>query len=218
MLRALKKRHWSEKFSASEILHNIQRPRSAVPSSSHLHLSRRFIHSCRSWHSTPSSSISANLDEGHIPVLQRPQRPRSTPRSRTSSMIVPKEMDGGGRQWPFSHRPRLLLILVIRPLFFSAFSTAPCLPCFIQAALLRLLREEEPPRRQRSQTNPILPSSSVAVIYARQTCSVTLSSPRFRPLLVYFGWHAQRGAHSRSAAASCLAPAAAGARAGRRLT
>ena len=141
----------------------------------------------------------------------------STPRSRTSSMIVPKEMDGGGQR-PFLHRPRLLLILVIRPLFFSAFSTAPCLPCFIQAALLRLLREEEPPRRQRSQTNPILPSSSVAVIYARQTCSVTLSSPRFRPLLVYFGWYAQRGAHSRSAAASCLAPAAAGARAGRRLT
>ena len=38
MLRALEKGHWSEKFSASEILHNI--PRSAVPSSSHLHLSR----------------------------------------------------------------------------------------------------------------------------------------------------------------------------------
>ena len=40
MLRALEKGHWSEKFSASEILHNIQRSRSAVPSSSsHLHLS-----------------------------------------------------------------------------------------------------------------------------------------------------------------------------------
>ena len=38
MLRALEKGHRSEKFSASEILHNI--PRSAVPSSSHLHLSR----------------------------------------------------------------------------------------------------------------------------------------------------------------------------------
>ena len=40
MLRALEKGHWSEKFSASEILNNIQRSRSAVPSSSHLHLSR----------------------------------------------------------------------------------------------------------------------------------------------------------------------------------
>ena len=79
-------------------------------------------------------------------------------------------MDGGGRQWPFSHRPRLLLIPVIRPRFFSAFSTAPDLPCFIRAAVPRLLQ-------QWPRTNPILPSSSVAVIYARQTCSVTLSSP-----------------------------------------
>ena len=47
----------------------------------------------------------------------------------------------------FSHRPELLLILVIFPLFF-VFSTAPSLPCFIHSAVLRLLRAEEPPPRQ----------------------------------------------------------------------
>ena len=146
---------------------------------------------------------------GRRPHPRPPKTATASPPRQRTSMIVPKEMDGGGRQWPFSHRPRLLLILVIRPLFFfSAFSTAPDLPCFIQAAVPRLLQ-------QWPRTNPILPSSSVAVIYARQTCSVTLWSP----LLVYFGWHAQRGAHSRSAAAaSCLAGTGGWGAGGRRLT